>query len=157
MIPPLEKHMIICDALFDDIFNCENAIFNKLSGHFSEGRTPYLHVVTLPDGCTVTFKFVDTIKFLLDAKLQRRPDRRSYLSYLEVTIQNPAEKAVSRAFDVKLIPIKAPVDHAAIKHEEHLSKLVDFALKFNIDLSNRERWSVVYDENYKNLAKKREK
>jgi hypothetical protein len=49
------------------------------------------------------------------------------------------------------------VDHAAIKHEEHLSKLVDFALKFNIDLSNRERWSVVYDENYKNLAKKREK
>lgn len=120
-----------------------------LTGKFSPGKVPYLHTVTLEDGSRIVLRFTDTIRYMLDAKLKRRTDRQSYLSYMELCVFPVGMKAYCKTFDAKLVLIAAPVDHALAKHQKNLADLCGIAEMYGIDLTARTSWSTVYDANYK--------
>lgn len=119
-----------------------------LRGKFTRGKTPYLHTVFLSDGSRIVLRFTDTVRYMLDAKLKRRTDRQSYLSYMELCVFPAGLKGYCKTFDAKLVLITAPVDAALKKHQQNLDALRAEAGKFEIDLTAPESWSTVFDANY---------
>ena len=129
-------------------FRKDDSIINFLKGKFTPGKVPYMHTVHLEDGSKVCVKFVDTIKYLLDSKLQRRPDRDSHLCYYEVSVYPLGMKAYTKVFDAKAVPSQPPKDVALVKHQKNLAKVKELAEKLEIDLSVPGAWCTMYSENY---------
>lgn len=123
-------------------------IFDVLRGRFAPGKVAHAHTVTLEDSSRICFKFFDTIKYLIDSKLQRRPDRDSFLCYFEVCVYPAGQKAYCRVFDAKTVPCQPPKDVAKAKHEKNIAKLKEVADKLSIDLTDPSSWCNVYCETY---------
>lgn len=120
-----------------------------LAGRFEVDKKPYLHAVTLEDGSKITFKFVDTIKYLLDHKMRRIHGRDSFLSYLEIIAQPAGKKAYSRTFDIKQVVIAVPRETSEAKHRLNVAKLAMLGQTYEIDLTPVDAWYRIYDESYR--------
>jgi hypothetical protein len=119
-----------------------------LKGNFREGRVPYVHQVTFPNGSQLRFKFYDTVKVILNSKGQPVYGKESSLSYVEVAVAPIGQKAYSFSLDVNQIVWGVAKSKALIKHAEALSALRAYAETLGIDLSSPTSWATVYTENY---------
>ncbi len=141
------------DAFFSLVRSDEAAAFFKsIPGNWVLGRKPYLHDFKLSNGAKITFKFVNTIKWLLDAKMRRIHGRDSFLSYVEITAHPVGQKPFAQTFDIKQVCIAVPREKSEAKHLTNVAKLVARAADYGIELSATESWSTVYNESYKNVA-----
>jgi len=134
----------------EEFFNAfrKGTIAEALNGKFSTPRIPRRHEVTI-DGSLIVVKFIDTVKYLLDAKMRRIHGRDSLLSYIEVVVVPEGAKPTVKLFDVKQIVIGVPRETFEAKHTANLVKLVEFAKLYGINLTDAAAWVRVYDENYK--------
>ncbi len=118
-----------------------------LKGNFKQGRTPYIHVVTFPDGSQVRLKFFDTVKQILNTKGQPVYGKESYLSYLVVTVAPAGQKAYCYSIDVTQIVWGTSKSKATEKHLIALGALVEMAAALGINLVPG-TWCTTYTENY---------
>lgn len=127
------------------------AYFKSAPGNWVLGRKPYLNEYQLVDGSKITFKYVNTLKWLLDAKMRRIHGRDSFLSYVEITAHPVGQKPYSRIFDVKQVCIGVPREVSEAKHIANVAKLMERAADYGINLTDRDSdaWQKVYDESYK--------
>lgn len=119
-----------------------------LAGKFAPGRVPYMHTVTLEDGSRIVLKFTNTVKILLNSKLQPIFGKESFLSYFEVIVAPVGMKAYVKTFDPKQIVWAPSKANAQVKHDANIALLVEEAAKFGIDLSVPANWNTAYSENY---------
>jgi len=124
----------------------ETAAF--LKGNFKQGRTPYIHQVTFPDGSQVRLKFYDTVKEILNSKGKPVYGKESFLSYIDVTVAPVGSKAYCFTTDVKQIVWGTSKSQATEKHAESIAALTAQAEALGIDLSAPTAWATVYTENY---------
>lgn len=138
----------------DDFFNAvrKGTLIEALTGRFKPGRLAYMHTVELDDGSKVVFKFIDTVKYIRDAKGRRIHGRDSFLSYLEVFAIPAGQKPSNRMYDIKQVVIGVPREEFEAKHKANLLKLVEFAKPYGIDLADSGAWARIYNENYKKTA-----
>lgn len=118
-----------------------------LKGHFTPGRTPYIHQVVFPNGSQLRLKFYDTVKQVLNTKGQPVYGKESYLSYLEVTVAPAGQKAYCYSIDVTQIVWGTSKSKATEKHLIALGALVEMAASLGISLIPG-AWCTTYTENY---------
>lgn len=126
----------------------KNEVVELLSGNFRQGRTPFIHQVTLPDGSQVRLKFYDVVKEILNTKGKPVPGKESFLSYLEVSVAPTGMKGYYFTADVKQIVWGTSKSNAATKHQKNIDALRAQAEELKIDMSAPGAWATVYTENY---------
>jgi hypothetical protein len=119
-----------------------------LKDQFRQGRTPYIHQVTLPNGSQIRLKFVNTIKKLFNSKNVELIGKESYLSYYEVTVAPIGQKAYCFTLDVSQIVWGTAKSRATLKHAQVIEALTMIGAEFGIDLSDPVKWSTTYSEIY---------
>lgn len=134
------------DTNREDAF--KNDVVALLNGQFRQGRAPYIHQVTLPDGSQIRMKFVDTVKKIFNSKNVEQVGKESYLSYLEVTVAPAGSKAYFFTCDVKQVVWGMAKSKATAEHEQNLTDLKITADEVGIDLTPKDAWFRVYSENY---------
>lgn len=126
----------------------KNDVFALIAGQFKQGRMPFIHQVTLPDGSQIRLKFYNTVKKLFNNKNVELIGKESYLSYLEVTVAPVGMKAYCWTMDVQQVVWGTSKKAATVKHEAALENLKATADDLQIDLSAPASWATVYTENY---------
>lgn len=125
----------------------QNEVRALLKGHFTIGRTPYIHQVMLPNGSQVRLKFVATIKQILNSKGKPVYGKESFLSYMEVTVAPVGQKAYCFSVDVTQVVWGTSKSKALEKHNVAVAALSAVAENLGITLADQS-WSTVYTENY---------
>lgn len=128
----------------------KGTLAEALNGKFVTPKIPRRHELNV-DGSLVVVKFIDTVKYLLDAKMRRIHGRDSLLSYIEMCVVPEGAKPTVKVFDVKQIVIGVPRETFEAKHTTNLVKLVEFAKSYGINLTASDAWVRVYDESYKKI------
>jgi hypothetical protein len=126
----------------------KDEVLELLKGNFVVGRTPYIHQVTFPNGSQIRLKFYDTIKILLNSKLQPIYGKESFLAYLDVTVMPVGQKGYSYTTDVTLSVWGTSKAKALVKHCAATYELAQLAIKLDIDLGDKTAWCSTYTENY---------
>lgn len=126
----------------------KDEVLELLKGNFVVGRTPYVHQVTFPNGSQIRLKFYDTVKILLNSKLQPIYGKESFLAYLDVAVIPAGQKGYSYTTDVTLSVWGTSKAKAQVKHYEATALLAATAAKLGIDLSDKISWCSTYTENY---------
>lgn len=126
----------------------KDEVIALLTGKFTPGRTPYIHVFTFPNGSQLRLKFYDTVKEILNSKGKPVSGKESFLSYIDVTVAPVGMKAYCFTTDVKQIVWGTSKSKATEKHAEALALLAAEAAKFGINLEAQTSWATVYTENY---------
>lgn len=119
-----------------------------LKGGFAQGRTPYIHVFTFPNGSQLRLKFFNVIKEILNSKGKPAYGKESFLSYIEVTVAPAGSKAYFFTTDVKQVVWGTSKSKATEKHAANLVELTAHGAELGIDLSAPAAWATTYTENY---------
>lgn len=119
-----------------------------VSGKFQPGRTSYIHRYVLDDGSELRLKFVDTIKTVLNSKLQVISGKESFLSYLEIILAPKGLKAQCKSLYVNQVVWAPQKSQALEKHTVHIEELKKIGAALGIDLNEPRNWSTTYTENY---------
>lgn len=119
-----------------------------VTGKFQPGRTPYLHRYLMEDGSELRLKFVDTVKTVLNSKLQVISGKESFLSYLEVIVAPKGKKAYCKSLYVNQIVWAPQKSQALEKHTVHIEDLKKIGIALGINLDSPDSWSTTYTENY---------
>lgn len=134
---------------FAEKFRSNSEVTALLTGRFKPEKVSWLHTATLEDGSRIVLRFTNTIRYMLDSKLQRRTDRQSYLSYMELCVFPVGMKAYCKVYEPKMVLIAAPTEQAAAKHARNIESLKEQAAVYGINLDNDNDWSTVFNENFK--------
>ena len=132
----------------DDSSAHKNGMFALLKGNFVQGRTPFIHQVTLPDGSQIRIKFYNVVKHIRNSKGQEVMGKESFLSYIDVSVHPVNKKGYSFTADVVQVVWGTSKSKAQEKHTLALNKLNELAVDLGIDLSNPASWCSTYSENY---------
>lgn len=136
-------------SLIKAVVSDEPTEFAQLvSGKFQPGRTSYIHRYVLDDGSELRLKFVDTVKTVLNSKLQVISGKESFLSYLEVITAPKGKKATCKSLYVNQIVWAPQKSQALEKHTVHIEELKKIGVALGIDLNDARSWSTTYTENY---------
>ena len=126
----------------------KNKIIALLAGNFKQGRTPYIHQVTFPDGSLLRLKFYDTVKKLYNSKNVELVGKESFLTYLEISVSPANQKGYFYTVDVNQRVWGTSKTKARALYESDMAALKVQAAELGLDLSSAEAWCSVYSENY---------
>lgn len=144
----LQKQVsFLASESFKKIFK-KDEVTDLLKGNFVQGRMPYIHQVTLPNGSQIRLKFYNVIKHIRNSKGQEVIGKESFLSYLDVSVLPSNQKGYSFTSDVVQVVWGTSKSKATEKHKVALQNLVDTATNLGIDLSAPTSWCTTYSENY---------
>jgi len=119
----------------------------ELSGKFAVGDLPHVHVLNIDGVGYVKVRFVDTVKYIFDAKGRKLFDRASLLSYVDITVKTEDSKAERRAYLARQVTKTAPAGQAET-HAKNVANLTAIGSAAGIDLSGQDSWYRSYNEGY---------
>lgn len=124
-------------------------LIELIKGQFKEGRLPFIHQVTLPNGAQLRFKFYNCVKRIYSSKGLELSGKESFLSYLDVSAAPLGIKGYSFIVNQAQIVWGASRSEAEVKHIAQLATLTELATEVGIDLTKPGAWCTIYSEDHK--------